>query len=862
MKHNLAKMLRGIANPYKSFNSKSFSDDQFIGRNKEVEIINNLIDDFSETGTFSKNILITGERSIGKTTLLEYYRRILSNNFATYPIELSRYETKTIEDFFIELVDYFIRQYDGESDSISGFLDSEQITIWRTIKFKGSDPNSTFATRELNIINSIESNQEFQYQSLVTDVAHIINTLQSSHYELGGLIILIDEFQEFQKNPRLLEVLLSLSNSISNLLIVGAGLKSIYDNFTIFEKFSRDSIPLNLERYSDKDEIREAVFSPIRRKTHCYDHELILLFSPKCLHELEKRTNGNPYHINIICISMYEYFKNNEDAKHFEINRDVMDVVMNTYSLLSTNSKRIKNSIEACTSDQITSFGWLYLYIGLSIRQIILFLHSFNNINDEDEAILLSKIMENFECIKDLELFQILDVDNRIVSWKEFITLTPTTSAQYRYVFIGDHIDSLYASYIYESLTSKQLITNSHQTFEDLLTLRLGDELSKAVILKEIEKSDASKQLVPLRSLTPDDIWANYRDDIKIIEKYSDKDYLDEKSLDVVKSLTNKYELKFPALIGNSFDFSGYYTVSIKVMVRGKRRFVTNFFPVESSQELKMISKRITKYTDYFQGPLEEYGLDVKNIDVNYLPKTVMVLIVGINTNDLESKMRKAIKEREFSTACNLGKSICENNLKVDKGKLWTRIGHINNYSFCLICIGGIKKSKENLRQIIDKSMIANLNYSFALAIGGDIDSAIKHLKKSVNKLKKSQQEAQFLHVYIPHEKLKLENKIVEQVSLINVCYWNLLMFFASNRHRDPQTDSVIQKYSNAGVYNTENQKSINQRMNSWVQYYYYADLEGALKCANKLILKTEDGSYLHNDILNDISIFKSELNL
>ena len=141
-------IIRNIPNPYKPWNNTKLSMKQFVGRQEELEFFDYMIDDFEKTSRL-QNGLIIGAKSIGKTTLLEKAEQKLTNSFAVVKCQLSMYENIQPVEFFIELFDKVINEY----EEWDGFLNSEEVQEWKNVIYGYAKEGSDYSRRVSRVKN-------------------------------------------------------------------------------------------------------------------------------------------------------------------------------------------------------------------------------------------------------------------------------------------------------------------------------------------------------------------------------------------------------------------------------------------------------------------------------------------------------------------------------------------------------------------------------------------------------------------------------------------------------------------------------------------------------------------------------------
>ena len=74
----IPKEIRSMPNPYFTLTSK-LQTHQFIGREDETSKLKYILEDYAKT-TNLRNLIITGDKSIGKSTLLNRYKQIFQDH--------------------------------------------------------------------------------------------------------------------------------------------------------------------------------------------------------------------------------------------------------------------------------------------------------------------------------------------------------------------------------------------------------------------------------------------------------------------------------------------------------------------------------------------------------------------------------------------------------------------------------------------------------------------------------------------------------------------------------------------------------------------------------------------------------------
>jgi Cdc6-like AAA superfamily ATPase len=262
----IPKNIRKIPNPYFTTSSK-LSSIEFVGRTEQVAKLHMILDDYQRTSNL-QNIFISGEKSIGKSCLLNKYRQILQHyNFAVFETELQRNANIPIEEFefFKVFFDELFEKYAPPEDN---FFNEQQCEIWFSLTRDNYFHESDFQQRALSFPTQYANRKKgieevLSYKLLERDFEKILNELISKKMEFEGLAILIDEFQELSKSTLILDFLRQLSENLPGLIVIGAGLPTFYEE-PVFEKFNRISLPVQL-RNMGGGEIIDMIFKPMER---------------------------------------------------------------------------------------------------------------------------------------------------------------------------------------------------------------------------------------------------------------------------------------------------------------------------------------------------------------------------------------------------------------------------------------------------------------------------------------------------------------------------------------------------------------------------------------------------------------------
>ena len=104
--------IKKISNPYYPIEPQKSKND-FVGREYYIETLRKELDNYERTSKL-KNVIISGEKSIGKTSLLKRYQDVLEDyGFVVYEVELFRNTDFPIDEFefFKEFLNDLFKKY-------------------------------------------------------------------------------------------------------------------------------------------------------------------------------------------------------------------------------------------------------------------------------------------------------------------------------------------------------------------------------------------------------------------------------------------------------------------------------------------------------------------------------------------------------------------------------------------------------------------------------------------------------------------------------------------------------------------------------------------------------------------------------
>ena len=849
------EQLKEMPNPYSL--DVRLSSKEFIGREKETNLLKSELDDYTKTGNL-KNILISGEKSIGKTTLLNRFVQILQDyQFEVFEYELPRNSKGSIDefDFFKEMINQMFDHYGAPEGS---FFDQDQSNIWYSLVSNKYEHQSNFTEREIEFATLYANrkkgiNEKISDIQMKKDFEKILNNLISSDMDINGFAIVIDEFQELKENILLLHILRKLTEEIPWLIMIGAGLPIILKDGS-YEKINRNSTLLDIKKMSEK-EILNLIYKPFELTARCSRYEARTYFDIDSVKEILQRSGGNPLHIKILCETMFNYFKNNISQELLILNRVVMEEVIIKFSTISEKSRNIKNSLESCQKEEMEAFSRLFRYEGLNIKSMIILRLAFSSIQKDEVENIRSDIIEDLKLLKGLSLFEIID---KSIDFNKLEKFDVNDLANVKYKFVGNPIDKLYAKYYFEDSTDIKLDDNSGLKYEDLLTIKLALNLGHAILSKKIE-IDKSNQGVFMLNIKPNDNDENEDQllkDLNKLEKIKDNSD-DEKSLKAIEKVSEKYDLNNIAHFASVFEYEGYYLLVTKLTVKGSMKTIHNYFPVIGNiDKLIKTSGKITDYSKLIKASLDDYIIKINSMILCYVPKQSLLKICFVDLSNETDVLYQRVYNRNCEEAVVSSERIALLKSKSRESEYCLNVRAENNHIFCLLNLGesNLDKKLKIFEIIKDKFLPSKINFAYMCFCKNQLKEAASILKKIFRKKIGKNEELIFINLAIKHPNLSNSETIVEDVSAYNIVAWNLALIYV-------QLDkdiSIVNSFLKA-VQLSGNDKFIDQRVRNW-RSYYRKDIKEALSNSKQLLKQCENVKYLHENVLKDIQIFEQEL--
>jgi hypothetical protein len=848
--------LKQCANPYYTLTA-NIDRNEFIGREYYLDSFRKELINYEKTSKI-RNVIISGHKSVGKSTLLKRFKDILQDHsFAIYEVELIRDSNVILDEFeFIKefLDDLFSRFGTPEGE----FFDPEQSEIWYSLTSGQFNHPSDFKERQLTFATKYSNkkrflNEKLNYKQIESDFRAILDEILSPKMEFKGLAIIIDEFQELSSNIFLLDTLRKLSENLVGLMIIGAGIPSFLNNSN-FEKFIRSGLPMTLKNMG-KQEALDLIFNPIQLRMGCTRYDVEKIFDHDTIREILARTQGNPLHIKILCANLFDEFQSNISAEKMKLNRQVMDKVMEYYSNISDKSRHIKNSLETCSKEQLQIFSKVYFYEGFNFKASILNELAFNSIQQGEVNRIKKQKLDDLNQIFDLGLFEFTDPRIDIQSLENY-TINELTQVIYR--FIGDAIDKMYASYLYEDLTHDELITPENKDFDELLVLKLSDEIESSIRKEKIfDGVDIGPKLTKLQRENIDHYSESNKiiDEFEQLKKIDPEKELNDESRQLVVKLSRNLDLIFPATLLSMLELEGLLLLVSNVSIKGKKTILYNYFPIEGNiADLIEAKGRILNYKDVLHASLDEYFVQINWMCLYWIPKRPLLLVYFVEMGSVGKKLFSLVKERKFEEAIKTAEAKLNLTLRIKKDAVFTNVEDYNNFAFCLINVSDYEQAEKIFLELEDKYLLSQINLSFIYFNNDNLLECKRRLKSILKKKLGESESASFLHLMFKHKDLSNQAKIAENILVSNVVLWNMALISSYEGEDISVINSFLKK-----IRNRKSDDLYDSRVRYWIDYYS-GKKEFALEKAKQLIKKCSAQSFIYSDIQRDIEIFTNKL--
>lgn len=839
--------VRSISNPYE-YNTHKLDRNSFVGRSDSLNDFYKLFDDFKSTGNIH-NVIVSGDKSIGKSSLLHQYKKYMQNSrFFVFDKEVAGGADEY--QFFKEIIDKAYTEVAPVEDTC---LSAEQQDIWFCLTEYFEEHKSSFMEREIRLATIYSKYKEgkrveLDYNVIDSDFRRILTALDAVGYR--GLAIIIDEFQELASNPKLLSLLRQLTENLSNVFIVGAGLPSILSNSN-FDKFCRTSKVQYLKGLR-KPEVVNLITKPLIQKGGLTKYQAYDLFDMATMIQVVDRGGGNPLHIAVLCFYMFENYKKDTSLRKIVLNSSVMDKVMDYYSNISEKSRAIKTALESCTYDDLTNLAQIYEYQNVAIRSILTHKNAFNPLSDSILEELKKDFLGVFEEVYKLGFFSLVGYSGTLNDLK---SLSPAELASVEYEFVGDALDRLYVKYAYEKITKNLLIDNIGLRFEDLLAQKFGDLLYDELLTEkvQIDMTNVGGLFKALHKPTPEQPALDLQKDVSELSKISKSKKLSSEAKEKVMKISDRYQLGMAAHAAHSFGYAGYYSVTADISVKGKDRYVSVMCPVKEHDGTQAVAEQISDFTGHIRTQFDKYLVEVKSVRISWVPNKALTTILVVYRDDDYEAVDRYAKAREFDKCAVILDKVLHLTMRQVSDQLICDIDDYNNFGFCAMNAGALDKAGSIFDDCKASHIVAKINAAFMNVCHKKFSEAKKAFKSLIKQIP-SDYECRFLNLAIIHDEILPKDAVIEDVRARVVILWNaaLISSYLSEQHNI--SNSFLKQIKDL----SDSEKCINKRVYAWVNYYR-GNLDNSIKIAQEALTMPNIPEYLKHSIKNELQIFEKE---
>jgi len=729
------KSLHEIPNPYKPFDEIK-NEKLFVSRQEEIRKVEEAMETYL-TSRVRKNFVVIGDKSLGKSSLLHQLKnKFLARDFLTVIFTLTPKKTETELIFFKELFDALLNageenEFLNEPENNANFT---QYEIWESLTTYG-EHESGKAERHIfladiyaNALNHQQFDISLSETKLIKDFRYICNEAQKSCYK--GLTIMIDELQQLSNNDSIIQLLLQIMQNTEDIIFILCGDNRIKSES--FEKILRHTEQIEILPFYKKSEIINMIYKPLGFYGFTRE-EINEKLDFESLSKIFDRRGHNPYHINLILYYMFEKFRLGKNDK-IRLDSDITNEVINSLKNIATHHERITAQLNACDLEQLEAFRKLFLFQNINLYDIALLILDFQPIQEENLQIILQNLIRDLCLVEPLNLFKIYTPQNIHLNDLKDNKILPAVAADIKYEFIGDSIDSLYASYIIESTLKQELAASTHNDFIKLA----AEKLFIFVLKKSLELLKLNKEKDKVSSFVnislPENPSDLELDSSMITEKISQIDKLvdsNEEKKEIDKSVqealhaTDLLHLsKFSNLIRHK---EGFYFFFLKAQIRHKVVFfrfyipyhhcAIDLFPYYATESFK---------TDY----LKDYKIEILDSVILNIRPDVVLFVQTVDTHDLNIIILRNVYRENYDEALRQLDRL--NQIEEDKNRV------NNNIGFVHLIRGETIQAKKYFDKVVHRQDVTYCNLAYLNYIQRNPIKAHDYLKsaqKLFNKL-------------------------------------------------------------------------------------------------------------------------------
>jgi hypothetical protein len=400
----------------------------FAGRKEELSRVTSEILRIREKQRVTPLIVITGERRVGKTSLLlRIKERCRENHLMPLYFAAESAKLENSWEFWGEVFSGLILAAQSE-----GIRVTQQERPEMGFKVNGDDVGSHGATvlKDLLMPEAYKyylAGAESQLSTFViqSDMSKIIDAFKDIGYE--GLVLLLDEAHYLLDAPALQQQIRNVINSIADCGVVFAGETRLSRMFTeSSQPFFGQAIVIPLGNFMLLDDVTECALLPLPH----HDHKLM---SPMTIQYMARLSRGKPNQIRLICSNIYRRYAKGLQPD-LNISVDVLDDVLESISQAyeDPDLKEAVGGLHKLNSLDLELLHNMTRYPNWNIQEIVALDESFRGDSKSELAISRRK--------------RCLDKKH-----EQFVQLGLMVNDKDRYQLVGGEFVSLYLRFLYET---------------------------------------------------------------------------------------------------------------------------------------------------------------------------------------------------------------------------------------------------------------------------------------------------------------------------------------------------------------------------------------------------------------------------
>ena len=334
MTQNESESSRTKLNPF-TYQREIEDESDFVDRENVREDIQYYLEQASLGECY--NIAITGQSSIGKSSLLNMVSKDAEDNhILPIKLQLDRINTVSEIEFFKELYEIIL------SDGVEkGQIDKGMLTKFRD-KVSGitvdGEVSLGYSSTYLKLTTGSNADTSVPRREIISDLADLL----TERIEASAVSLLVDDAGAFSNNTDLLRKFESIVSDIDGFQLILAGENLSEELSEASPPFNRSFDVIDLEPFSEVEHTRECLLNPLAENEED-DFEA-------SVGEIHSFSGGSPYEIRLIGHHMYRHYV--ASGEKIELTRDILDEVAE--SLLNNNPRlEIADQIKQLNSDYL-----------------------------------------------------------------------------------------------------------------------------------------------------------------------------------------------------------------------------------------------------------------------------------------------------------------------------------------------------------------------------------------------------------------------------------------------------------------------------------------------------------------------------